>query len=211
MQSELRSVLVLLVAFAAVAIAAGLLVDFDAGAARRLLESSRERPAWSFALVVGVLATDSVLTVPTVATVLAAGHLLGPWWGALASFTGMMVAGSICYWGGRAWGAAPWLDHRAAPATSTRAREVGPVALLIARAAPMLPEALSAMAGARRMRASRYYLYFGLGQLPFALLVALAGSVSTLERPWPAVAAALAVPAVGAALMLWRRRRPSAG
>jgi uncharacterized membrane protein YdjX (TVP38/TMEM64 family) len=92
-------------------------------------------------------------------------------------------------------------------------REIGAAALLVARAAPMLPEVLSALAGSRRMRADRYYLYFGLGNLPFAVLLSYAGSVSTLERPWPAIAAALVVPAAGAAFMLWRRlsRRPASG
>jgi uncharacterized membrane protein YdjX (TVP38/TMEM64 family) len=213
MRSELLTALTLLALFAAVALAVGLLVDFDSGDARRLLEASRERPALVFALVIGILAVDSVLAVPTITTVLAAGYLLGPWWGALGSFSGMMSAGSICYWGGRAWGASRWLKGRAALEVRGGEREVGAAALLVARAAPMLPEVLSAMAGSRRMRADRYYLYFGLGNLPFAVLLSYAGSVSTLERPWPAVAAALVVPAAGAAFMLWRRlsRRPASG
>jgi uncharacterized membrane protein YdjX (TVP38/TMEM64 family) len=155
-----------------------------------------------------MLAVDSVLTVPTVVTVLSAGYLLGPFWGALASFSGIMSAGSICYWGGRAWGAARWLKGQAVHAVAAESghnREVGAVALLVARAAPMLPEVLSALAGSRRMPAERYYLYFGLGNLPFAVLLSYAGSVSTFERPWPAVAAALIVPTTGAAFMLWRR------
>lgn len=206
MKSELRTALTLLALFAAVAIALGLLVDFDAGDVRRLLEASRQRPVLVFALVIAVLAVDSVLTVPTITTVLAAGYLLGPWWGALASFSGVMSAGSICYWGGRAWGAARWLKGQAVDVTADeREREVGAAALLVARAAPMLPEVLSALAGSRRMPAERYYLYFALGNLPFAVLLSYAGSVSTLERPWPAVAAALVVPAAGAAFMLWRR------
>jgi uncharacterized membrane protein YdjX (TVP38/TMEM64 family) len=204
MKSELRTALTLLALFAAVAIALGLLVDFDAKDVRRLLEASRERPVLVFALVIAVLAVDSVLSVPTITTVLAAGYLLGPWWGALASFSGVMSAGSICYWGGRAWGAARWLKGQAVDATAGE-REVGAAALLVARAAPMLPEVLSALAGARRMPAERYYLYFALGNLPFAVLLSYAGSVSTLERPWPAVVAALVVPAAGAAFMLWRR------
>lgn len=206
MKSELRTALTLLALFAAVAIALGLLVDFDAADVRRLLEASRERPVLVFALVIAVLAVDSVLTVPTITTVLAAGYLLGPWWGALASFSGVMSAGSICYWGGRAWGAARWLKGQAVDATAGESeREVGAAGLLVARAAPMLPEVLSALAGSRRMPAERYYLYFALGNLPFAVLLSYAGSVSTLERPWPAVAAALVVPAAGAAFMLWRR------
>ena len=213
MRSELLTALTLLALFAAVALGVGLLVDFDSGDARRLLEASRERPALVFALVVGLLAVDSVLAVPTMTTVLAAGYLLGAWSGALASFAGMMAAGSICYWGGRAWGASRWLKGRALHEERGGEREVGAAALLVARAAPMLPEVLSAMAGSRRMRADRYYLYFGLGNLPFAALLSYAGSVSTLERPWPAIAAALVVPAGGAAFMLWRRlsRRPASG
>jgi uncharacterized membrane protein YdjX (TVP38/TMEM64 family) len=211
MKTELRTALTLLALFAAVAIAVGLLVDFDAEHVRRLLEASREQPALVFALVVGVLAVDSVLAVPTITTVLVAGYLLGPWWGALASFSGMMSAGSICYWGGRAWGTARWLKGHAVDEVTGGEREVGPAALLVARAAPMLPEVLSALAGSRRVPAERYYLYFGLGNLPFAVLLSYAGNVSTLERPWPAVAAALVVPAAGAAFMLWRRlsRRPA--
>jgi uncharacterized membrane protein YdjX (TVP38/TMEM64 family) len=203
-KSELRVALKLLALFAAAALALGLLVDFQASDVRRLLEASRERPALVFALAVGVLAVDSVLAVPTITTVLAAGYLLGPWWGALASFSGLMSAGTLCYWGGRAWGASRWLKSRAVGEAAGE-RAVDAAALLVARAAPMLPEVLSAMAGSRRMPAQRYYLYFGLGNLPFAVLLAYAGSVSTVERPWPAVAAALLVPAAGAAFMTWRR------
>jgi uncharacterized membrane protein YdjX (TVP38/TMEM64 family) len=147
-----------------------------------------------------VLAVDSVLAVPTITTVVVAGYLLGPFWGALGSFVGMMLAGSICYWGGRWFGAGRWVKRE-----DTADVEVGPVALLVARSAPMLPEVLSALAGSARMRADRYYLYFGLGNLPFAVLVAYAGSVSSLEHPWPAIAAGMAVPVAGAAVVWWRR------
>ncbi len=204
MTSELGTILKLLAPFALLALALGLLVDLDAERVRAFLEASRQRPAWVFALVVAVLAIDSVLAVPTITTVLVAGYLLGPGWGALASFIGMMTAGSICYWGGRAWGAARWLKADAAQSGGVP-REVQAAALLVARSAPMLPDVLSALAGARRMAPARYYRYFALGNLPFAVLLAYAGSVATLERPWPAIAAALFVPAAGAAFV-WRRR-----
>lgn len=207
---ESRAALILLAAFGGLALVTGLLLDFDGSDAPRWLEAARGRRALVFVCVVGLLAVDAVLAVPTVATVVAAGYLLGPLWGALGSFAGMMLAGSICYWGGRIVGAARWLRGRAAAGLESGVSQVGPAALLLARAAPMLPEVLSVMAGSGRMRASRYYLYFGLGNLPFALLVAYAGSISTLERPWPAIAVGLAVPATGAAYLLWRRtsRRP---
>jgi uncharacterized membrane protein YdjX (TVP38/TMEM64 family) len=204
MKESLRAALVLLAAFAALALGAGLLLDFDRSDVPRLFEAARGRRALVFVCVVGLLAVDAVLAVPTVATVVAAGYLLGPLWGALGSFAGMMLAGSLCYWGGRLAGAARWLRGRAAELEHSVSR-VGPAALLLARAAPMLPEVLSVLAGSGRMRASRYYLYFGLGNLPFALLVAYAGSVSTLERPWPAIAVGVVVPAAGAVYLLWRR------
>lgn len=205
MKSALRTALILLAVFAATALILGLFVDFDAGDVQRWLVASRERPGLVFVTVVAVLATDSVLAVPTITTVVAAGYLLGPWWGAAGSFAGMMLAGSICYWGGRVVGSARWLSARSSGALGSSVSEVGPAALLLARTAPMLPEVLSAMAGSARMPPRRYYFYFGLGNLPFAVLVAYAGSVSSLERPWPAIVVGLAVPALGGAFVLWRR------
>ncbi len=81
MKSALRTALILLAVFAATALILGLVVDFDAGDVQRWLVASRERPVLAFVTVVAVLATDSVLAVPTITTVVAAGYLLGPWWG----------------------------------------------------------------------------------------------------------------------------------
>lgn len=211
MKSALRAALLLLAVFAGTALVLALVLDFDASDVRRWLVASRERPGLVVVAIVALLAVDSVLAVPTVTTVVVAGYLLGPLWGALSSFAGLMLAGSICYWGGRIAGPRRWLKTRSADEISGGVGEVGPAPLLVARAAPMLPEVLSALAGAGRMPAERYYLFFGLGNLPFALLVAYAGSVSSLERPWPAIAAGVAVPAAGAAVLLWRRfaRRPA--
>jgi uncharacterized membrane protein YdjX (TVP38/TMEM64 family) len=205
MKSALRTALILLLVFGSTALVLGLVLDFDGGDVERLLMASRERPALVFVAVVALLAVDSVLAVPTIPTVVVAGYLLGPWWGALGSFTGMMLAGSLCYWGGRILGSVRWWKPRSGAELGSSVSKVGPAALLLARSAPMMPEVLSAMAGSGRMRVHQYYLYFGLGNLPFALLVAYAGSESSLERPWPAIVAGLAVPAAGAAFVLWRR------
>jgi uncharacterized membrane protein YdjX (TVP38/TMEM64 family) len=205
MRTALRTALILLLLFGSTALLSSFVVEVGASDVHRWLMASRERPAHVFLAVVGVLAIDSVLAVPTIPTVVVAGYLLGPWWGALGSFTGMMLAGSICYWGGRVVGAARWSQGRTASELGSSVDEVGRVALLLARCAPMMPEVLSAMAGSGRMRARRYYVYFGLGNLPFAVLVAYAGSESTLDRPWPAIVAGLAVPVIGAAFVLRRK------
>ncbi len=205
MRTALRTALLLLLVFGGVALLFHFLVDVDASDVQRWLMASRERPEVVFVAVVLVLAIDSVLSVPTIPTVVVAGYLLGPVWGALGSFIGMMLAGSICYWGGRLVGAVRWSNRRAADELGSSVSQVGPVGLLLSRAMPMMPEVLSAMAGSGRMPARRYYSYFGLGNLPFAVLVAYAGSESTLERPWPAIVAGLSVPVIGAAFVLRRK------
>lgn len=211
MKRALKTFLTLFLIFGSLALLFGFFVDFDDRDVERVLMASKERPEWVFASVVALLAVDSVLAIPSTPTVIIAGYLLGPWWGGLSSFLGMMVAGSICYWSGRVVGSARWWKKEAPHAVSDGTAQVVPVALLLARAAPMLPEVLSAMAGSSRMPMARYYLYYGSGHFAFALLVAYAGSKSSLEEPWPAIAAGLTVPVLGAIVVFMRRRARARG
>lgn len=167
----------------------------------------RERPALVAGIVVLLLCLDSVLAIPTATTVLFAGHLLGPWLGALTATAGLMGCGSLCFWGARRVGASRFVDAATLARVEHSVGKIGPIPLLLCRSLPMLPEALSVLAGLGAMRAGSYYLYFALGSAPFALVVAYAGSVSSFDRPWPAVATALGVPVLGMVTLLARRRR----
>jgi uncharacterized membrane protein YdjX (TVP38/TMEM64 family) len=171
------------------------------------LLSLRERPVLVASIVVLLLSVDSVLAIPTATTVLFAGHLLGPWFGTLASSAGLMACGSLCFWGARRFGASRFADAATLLRVEQSVGKVGPAPLILCRALPLLPEALSVLAGLGAMRWRSYYVYFALGSVPFAGLLAYAGSISSFDRPWPAVAAALGLPVLGMAVLFARRRR----
>lgn len=187
---------------ATINLALGVLSAEDVRAALALLARNQALLA---AAVVAVLAIDSLLAVPTVTTVVLAGYFLGPALGGLSSTLGILAAGSICFWAGR-FGAGRRLIS---PATLSRVAATvghsGPTPLLMSRAAPILPEVLSVLAGAGGMPASRYYLYFALGNVPFAFLAAWSGSVSSLDRPWPALIVGVGLPALGGLFVTYRR------
>lgn len=184
---------------------------FGAESVEGWLRALSGRPVLVFAAVVGALAIDSVLSVPTMATIVVAGHLLGPGAGGVAATLGTASAGAICYWGARVAGSSRFADAGAVERVREAVGDVGPAPLLLARALPMMPEVLSALAGVGRMPAARYHAWFTLGNLPAAFVGAWAGSVSTLADPWPALAAAAGVPAgSGLLLVALRRRRRAA-
>jgi len=179
--------------------------DLQAG-----LTAARREPWLVFVGVIALLAADSVLSIPTVVTIAMAGHLLGTLLGGMAGFAGVLGAGSVCFWAGRLTRGLGWIQSRRARELSMTIDLVGPTLLLMARVAPMLPEVASAMAGASGFKALRYYLYFSVGNLPFAFIVAYAGSVSSLEQPLPTLAVAGGIPTLCAVVLYWRQRRERA-
>ena len=72
----------------------------------------------------------------------------------------------------------------------------GPGMILLARAAPILPEVTACMAGITRMSLPRFALFWSIGTLPYMGIAAFAGSLSTLDNPLPAIYAALGLYAV---------------
>jgi uncharacterized oxidoreductase len=207
MSTTLKAALLLALAFAStfsLNLAFGWLAPSDIQA---WLQAAAARPALVFAGVVAVLAVDSVLAVPTMTTIIVGGHLLGPVAGSAAAMVGLLLAGSICYWGARLVGATRWVSPESLERVRRTVGAVGPVPLLLSRALPILPEVLSALAGAGRMPAHRYYAWFALGNVPAAVLGAVAGDRSTLDAPWPALVVGLGLPALTAlALVLTRKR-----
>ena len=72
----------------------------------------------------------------------------------------------------------------------------------------MLPEITACMAGFTKMAPHRYSLFFALSSLPYVLIAAYAGSISSIEDPKPAIYAALGLYAVlWTGWFLFRRRR----
>ena len=160
--------------------------------------------------VIVILALDSIFAIPTITTILMAGFLLGPLYGALAASTGVLLAGTICYLGGYYGGER--FFKRILPSSEAQKLRVwfqsyGGISLLLARALPMFPEVLSCLAGISRTAWRKYFALFALGNIPFVFLAAYAGSISSLEKPYPALVVGLGLPTLGFLLFLLLRQR----
>ena len=201
-------------------VSAGLLAVFCAGfvlnsifgwitiegvrAALTKLHAEPRSAIWIAGAVILLLSVDSLLSVSTLATVTLAGFFLGPVLGGSVSSVGLLAAGSLCFFGSR-YGGPKILRHLSTDASSDRLKQWfaahGGLALILARAVPMLPELLSCLAGLSKMRVPAFYFYFSLGSIPYAFLAAWAGSQSSLEYPWPAVLTGIAIPALST--LIW--------
>lgn len=173
------------------------------------IQTLSSHPLEFAAAVVGVLSVDSVLAIPTMATATLTGHILGVWAGGAVTTVGIGCAGTLCY------GLARLIGPKFLPLHITEklvevAREYGILAFLLCRTVPMLPEVLSAMAGVSKMPYHRFIGVFLLGNAPFAFLGAFAGHISTVDAPWPGIAAGLLTPTLGVILisvLRWKKKQ----
>lgn len=190
--------------------AAGWLTIDSVRAFVETLTASPQAPLWIGLAVFALLSVDSMIAVPTTATIVLGGFFLGPLTGGLVAAGGLLCAGSICYAGGRAGG--DRFLHKLMPAEEVAELRAwfgasGSFALLVARALPMLPEVLSCLAGLSRVSYGRYIATFAAGNLPYAFLAAWAGSISDFSNPWPALAVGVGVPAI--AWLAWFFMNPN--
>lgn len=175
---------------------------------------SNIHPAWVFLLVAGLLWVDLLLSIPTMAVSLLAGYFLG-WPQAIpAVCAGLLLAGGSGYLLGRYYGLR--LLARITPDASRREAmtaifsRYGIVTLIVCRALPMLPEISCCLSGATRLPLIRFVPAYLLGSVPYAVVVTYAGSISSVENPWPALVMAGVLSLIlwsGGALLLWYRRQ----
>jgi len=162
-----------------------------------LEEAQNIHPAYLSLLIIALLFSDLFIAIPTMTVTIMAGYFLGWHLGAIASTTGFFLAGTIGYILSRIYG---WeLLHRIYKKRE-RLEEMhrifsayGPFMLIICRAMPILPEVSCCMAGATRMKFGRFISMYALGTVPYALIVTYAGSISSLEKPTPAIVAAISI------------------
>ena len=169
-------------------------------------------PVWIVALIIALLVLDLFIAVPTMTTILLAGFLLGPWLGGTASAAGLMLLGSTGYLLGRRYGRPILLrlfkDERRLAEVETAFARNDLLTLFVCQALPILPELTCTLAGISRIKPARFLFGYGVGVVPFAFIVAYAGSVSTVADPWPAIYTAIGVST--ALLLAWtilKRRR----
>ncbi len=152
------------------------------------------------AVVVGLLFIDLFVAVPTLTIVILGGYFLGFEMGLMAAMVGSALAAFCGYAICLKWGESALAKVIRDTDQRRDMREAfqshGPGMVLLARAAPILPEVTACMAGITRMSLPRFALFWSIGTLPYMTVAAYAGSVSTLDDPMPAIYAALGLYAV---------------
>ena len=156
-----------------------------------LQEAQQWSPIWVGSLIIALLMVDLFIAVPTLSLTILSGFFLGLEMGLLFSSAGLMMAGSLGYLISRYHGAKllTWVckDESEQKGMIHLFQTLGPLSLLLCRAAPMLPEITSCLAGTTRMPYWKYVLYYALGSLPYSAIAVYSGSISTVDNPSPAL------------------------
>ncbi len=151
-------------------------------------------------LVVVLLFADLFVAVPTLTITVLSGYSLGFPMGAAAAFFGMSLAAGSGYGLSRIWGqrgiAFLVKDPEERAKLTASFQSCGPIMIMLSRVAPILTEVSACMAGATHMRFGRYCMFFAIGTVPYVLIAAYAGSISSIENPTPAILAVLVLNAV---------------
>lgn len=199
----LRVMLFLFVGFAATFLLIKGLTGLSFADVENWLRNAREISAeYVVLLVVGLLVADLLVSVPTLTITLLSGFLLGQWLGAAAALVGLYTAGCLGYLISRRLGdrlLAVLLKQPEKRKQAIQSFEThGFGMIILARAVPILPEVTACLAGATKMRFTRFIVAWSLNSVPYVLVATFAGSVSTLEEPQPALFTAL-----GISVTLW--------
>lgn len=148
-------------------------------------------------IVIVILLSDLLLSIPTLATVTLSGYFLGHTYGAIASFIGLLLVGVLGYVVSYYHGEK--IEKRILR-TETQRLEArshfskhGLVMILFSRAIPMLPEISACMAGMTKIPFSKFIVAWSLSITPYILICTYAGSVSSLDNPTPAIYSAISV------------------
>lgn len=152
-------------------------------------------PTWLIGTIVFLLFLDLFVAIPTLTITILAGFFLGFPAGTAAALVGMSLAAFTGYVISRVWGERPISLLVRDPADRRDMADAfkrnGPVMIVLARAAPIVPEVTACMAGATHMNFGRYVTYFSLSSVPYAVIASYAGSISSIESPQPAIYAAI--------------------
>ena len=159
-------------------------------------------------LIVALLAAALALPLPSSVLMTGAGAGLGLVGGLLTGTVGCVLGAllghHLCLRHGR-----PWLERRVSDAELDKAEawfaRWGPWAIVLSRPVPMLPEAVSCLAGLSGMRRAPFVAFTLLGTLPTATVYAAAGAWSREGGLGWALLGALGLPAM--ALLVSRRAR----
>lgn len=148
-------------------------------------------------IVAALLFIDLFIAVPTLTVTMLAGYFLGNMFGAAAAISGLMIAGTSGYVLSRLFGE-PVLqflvkdDHKREDMKQTFHKH-GFVMIVLSRAVPILPEVTACLAGLTQMPFWRFVLAWSISAVPYSIIAAYSGSISTLSNPKPAIFTAIGI------------------
>ena len=142
-------------------------------------------------IIVALLLIDLFIAIPTLSLTILSGFFLGLELGIFYSSLGMLAAGSMGYvissfYGERLLNFIS-KDQAQIEEMKDLFSRFGPFSLMLCRAAPMLPEVTSCLAGVTRMPFWKYLLFYSIGTLPYSAIAAYSGSISTIDNPSPGI------------------------
>lgn len=169
-------------------------------------------PIYVGGLTVLLLLADIVIAMPTLTVTILSGFFLGSGFGAMFAIIGMTLAGIAGYGLGKRYGEGVLLfllrDEDKINEAKTAFQNNGMAMILLSRAVPILPEVTACLAGATNMTLSRFLFAWLLSTLPYCLIAAYSGSISSMNDPKPAlIGAALLTTTLWVGWFLFRRFR----
>lgn len=162
-----------------------------------LAQAKELSPFYVGSIVTLLLFADLFIAVPTLTVMILAGYFLGFTFGAVASLTGVLLAG-VCgyalsrYYGHSILGFLLKDENKRNDAINSF-QEHGFVMILLSRAMPILPEASACLSGMTRMPFGKFMIAWLISSVPYILIATYAGSISSFDNPKPAIYTAIGV------------------
>jgi uncharacterized membrane protein YdjX (TVP38/TMEM64 family) len=154
------------------------------------------------AVVVGLLALDIFIPVPSSIIMILSGAAFGVLWGSLLAFAGSIGGEWVGFELARKYGTA--VSHRFIADATERRRlndvlmTHGAAAIVVTRALPVVMETMSIVAGLSQMRRSTFLIASAIGTAPIVVVYAYAGAKSRETGSLvPAIVMLIAVAAGG--------------
>jgi len=153
-------------------------------------------------IVILLLFADLFIAIPTLTVIILSGYFIGFAYATAAALTGILLVGLCGYILSRYYGDVllNFLlkdDHQREKAVQAFQKH-GFVMILLSRAMPLLPEAVTCLAGMTQMPFRNFMLAWSISSLPYVLIATYSGSISSLENPNPAIYSA-----IGISVSLW--------
>lgn len=138
---------------------------------------------WLALWAIGLMIADIFVPIPTTVIITVLGQKYGPVFGGLLGTLGSFLAGVIAYGSTRMLGRrfARWLLGNDAARAERFFERSGAFAVACSRWLPLLPEAISCMAGLARMPFGRYCIALLCGAAPMCFAYAALATISDNE------------------------------